>query len=785
MNQPLPFGKYLLLERINVGGMAEVFKAKAFGVEGFERIIAVKRILPNMADDEEFINMFIDEARIAVQLNHANIVPIYELGKFDNQYYIAMEYVPGKDLRQMLDRYRKRDETMPLTMAAYITSNICEGLFYAHGKNDPTGRPLHLIHRDVSPQNILVSYEGAVKITDFGIAKAEDRASKTQAGVLKGKFAYMSPEQVRGLDIDHRSDLFAVGILLYEMVTGKRLFIGESDFATLEKVRNAEVTPPKEHNPNISDALQAVVLKALARERDERYQTAAELHDDLQQFLIQDNTVFTGKRFGEVLKEEYHEEIDIERQKVEAFLRLPPPNTQQQQLAQQVHLAAPTGDWAGEARGEKTVIFESGFADVAAPAGDASKPLPMTNTPSGANAAPAAGQRPTLPFGGAEAAQLIAQTRPRARFSRNRSILRLAFGAAAAMLVGVLALVWYAGGWTRADATGTLVVTSSPVTAVTVLLDDTSIGEKTPLTFSGVAAGEHRLVVRAPGYKDRAYRFDLVSGAPAEIRVELERDAVPGAEASLEVTSEPDGASIRMGGLPQGVTPTTLRNTDTAHPIILEVAKAGYASQTVTANFPAGERHHSVHVKLVAVGGAAGAPTPLPVDTTAAAADAPNRGRLAVRSRPLGASVYLAGVEKGITPCEIGGLDPTQTYAVELIRDGYRAYEETVHMRNRLAVGMLATLVPERRLPRMRAPAAGGTCQGTGAKLSVMALNVGDCKVTVGQQALGVSPMFKKDAPVGRCTIDVRCPGPKHYQVVRVLKAGVEEKIIIKPDDWE
>ena len=183
----IAFGKYLLLERVNIGGMAEVYKAKAFGVEGFERILAIKRILPNMADDDEFINMFVDEARIAVQLSHANIVQIYELGKFESQYYIAMEYVSGKDLRQILDRFRKNNELLPLPAAAFLASKICDGLDYAHQKADPSGRPMHVIHRDVSPQNILVSYEGAVKITDFGIAKAEDRGLQNPGRRAQGQ----------------------------------------------------------------------------------------------------------------------------------------------------------------------------------------------------------------------------------------------------------------------------------------------------------------------------------------------------------------------------------------------------------------------------------------------------------------------------------------------------------------------------------------------------------------------------------------------------------------------
>ncbi|MEL6543699.1 MAG: serine/threonine-protein kinase, partial [Myxococcota bacterium] len=361
MAAPITFGKYLLLDRINVGGMAEVFKAKTFGIEGFERIIAIKRILPNMADDEEFINMFVDEARIAVQLSHANIVQIYELGKFENQYYIAMEYVSGKDLRQLLDRYRKKGKVLPVPAAAYITARICEGLDYAHRKKDPAGRQLNVIHRDVSPQNILVSYEGAVKITDFGIAKAEDRASKTQAGVLKGKFGYMSPEQVRGLEIDHRSDIFAVGILLYEMVTGKRLFIGESDFSTLERVRKAEIIPPTEHNPDLSPEFEQVVLRTLARERDERYQWASELFDDLQQFLIEANTIYNAKRLSALLADDYQSDIDAEMQRMEEYMRLPPPSASQ---VNESPLEVPDINVKPADKGESTMIFESDFADL-------------------------------------------------------------------------------------------------------------------------------------------------------------------------------------------------------------------------------------------------------------------------------------------------------------------------------------------------------------------------------------------------------------------------------------
>ncbi|MEQ9078974.1 MAG: serine/threonine-protein kinase, partial [Sandaracinaceae bacterium] len=322
MKKPIPFGKYVLLERVNVGGMAEVFKAKAFGVEGFERLVAVKRILPSIAEDQEFITMFIDEAKIAVQLTHANIAQIFDLGKVGDSYFIAMEYVHGKDLRAIFDRARKRGETVPVPMACYDVMKVCEGLDYAHNKKDAAGRELNLVHRDVSPQNILISYDGETKIIDFGIAKAAGKAGKTQAGILKGKFGYMSPEQVRGLPLDRRSDIFAVGIVLYELLTGERLFVGESDFSTLEKVRNVEIMPPSTYNRRIPEELEQIVLKALAKDVDDRYQTAMDLHDDLQSFMYTSGNFFSRKDLSAYMRKAFAEEIAKESAREEEYRRM-------------------------------------------------------------------------------------------------------------------------------------------------------------------------------------------------------------------------------------------------------------------------------------------------------------------------------------------------------------------------------------------------------------------------------------------------------------------------------
>lgn len=317
--QPIPFGKYLLLDRINVGGMAEVFKAKAFGVEGFERLVAVKRILPSIAEDEDFVTMFVDEAKIAVQLTHANIAQIFDLGKADDSYYIALEYVHGKDLRTIFERARRQSAPIPLLMACHIMSEVCEGLDYAHNKRGPAGEPLNLVHRDVSPQNILISYDGEVKLIDFGIAKAAGKAGVTQAGMLKGKFGYMSPEQVNGVPLDRRSDIFTAGIVLWELLTGERLFVAETDFATLDKVRTADIMPPSTYNENIPTQLDDIVQRALAKEMDDRYQSAMSLHDDLMSFLYRQDERFSRNDLSAYMRSVFSAELSKELRTDEAL----------------------------------------------------------------------------------------------------------------------------------------------------------------------------------------------------------------------------------------------------------------------------------------------------------------------------------------------------------------------------------------------------------------------------------------------------------------------------------
>jgi serine/threonine protein kinase len=278
--QPSPFGRYLLTERLALGGTAEIFKAKWLGVEGFEKTVVIKRILPHWSSNPHFISMLVDEAKIMVRLNHERIVQVYELGREDDSYYIAMEWIQGIDLRRLSDEARKKGAPLLPEESTFIVGEVLRGLDYIHKQKDENGRPLAIVHRDISPQNILISIEGAVKIADFGIAHAASRSYETATGVLKGKFTYMSPEQARGEAIDLRTDLFAAGIILYELLSGRRLFAGGSDLEVLEKVRRFNVDEFL-RNVSLPNPLKDILTKALQANPKDRYPSAHAFWNDL------------------------------------------------------------------------------------------------------------------------------------------------------------------------------------------------------------------------------------------------------------------------------------------------------------------------------------------------------------------------------------------------------------------------------------------------------------------------------------------------------------------------
>lgn len=318
---PQPFGKYFLIDKIATGGMAEIFKAKTFSHGGFENLLVIKRILPHIGENQEFVSMFVDEARVSVALQHPNVVRVFDFGKILENYFIAMECVDGKDVRNILRRLSKRREFIPARYAAFIASEVCKGLHYAHTKTDIHGNPYGIVHRDISPSNVLVSYEGEIKIADFGIAKAESNVYQTRDGMLKGKFEYMSPEQAQGREIDHRSDLFSLGIILWELCVGKRLFKGESEIATLKKIRDAAIPTPYSMRPDVPPELDRIVMKALEKETDTRYANAQEMGDDLRQFLFPDDADKIRREFQFWLQALFADEIADERNRLESGSR--------------------------------------------------------------------------------------------------------------------------------------------------------------------------------------------------------------------------------------------------------------------------------------------------------------------------------------------------------------------------------------------------------------------------------------------------------------------------------
>jgi len=303
---PKPFGKYVLLRQLAVGGMAEVYLARASGPAGFEKECVIKRILPSLSTDKQFVQMFLDEARIAARLSHPNIVQIFELGEHaGNDHFIAMEFVHGVDVQQILEAERQRKGRVPLAVALRIVSHVAEGLDAAHRATDPRGQALGIVHRDVTPSNVIVSFDGVAKLCDFGIAKAVARSGRTEVGVIKGKIPYMSPEQVEGHAIDGRSDLFSVGVLLYELTTGHKPFDGQSPAEISLKILHDEPSPPEILFTHYPAPLSAILKRAMAKKPDDRFSTARELQMAIEEFLVGSGIRCTSHEVASYLEELY------------------------------------------------------------------------------------------------------------------------------------------------------------------------------------------------------------------------------------------------------------------------------------------------------------------------------------------------------------------------------------------------------------------------------------------------------------------------------------------------
>ena len=293
--------RYRVRQKIASGGMAEVFRAESAGLEGFKKTVAIKRVLPNLAEKKQFIGMFLDEARVSAHLSHSNCVQVFDVGMGDNTFFIVMEFVDGTDLKTVIEYYRRHQTLFPLEEACLITVRICEGLAYAHELADANGHPLNIVHRDMSPPNVLITRYGEVKIVDFGLAKANSQLEKSEPGIIKGKFGYLSPEVALGQVADARTDIFAVGIILWEMLAGRRLFVGNTDLETVHLVQSARIPPLEQFNPQVTPELSRVVARALARDPAQRYLSARDFGRDLNSILFSTHRPVSSFEIAEVV----------------------------------------------------------------------------------------------------------------------------------------------------------------------------------------------------------------------------------------------------------------------------------------------------------------------------------------------------------------------------------------------------------------------------------------------------------------------------------------------------
>ncbi len=382
---PRTLGKFTLVEQIGEGGMARIFLARARGLGGFEKWVVVKQILPRLAEDADFIARFIQEARLTATLDHPNIAAVYEVDRDGDDYFYSMEYVRGRDLQKVMRRAKQRERELSLAEIIAIVTGLCAGLHHAHTRLGPDGKPLGIVHRDVSPSNVLLSYEGAIKLADFGVAKARTGMVSTVAGTLRGKIAYMSPEQCRGEALDRRSDVYSVGALLWELLAGRRLHEGDSEIGLVQRIARGETPSLREHRPDSSPALERIVLAALTREPAKRYPSAHALQAALEDFAREHKLAVSSRTVAALMHELFAQEYERE---------------------QQEHRIAPTVPFRLEPVAE----------DVVDPDG---------RTPATATVAPAIAREPDL-----DAAETRAVARP------SRSWRTLAIGLAAGTLLG-------------------------------------------------------------------------------------------------------------------------------------------------------------------------------------------------------------------------------------------------------------------------------------------------------------------------------------------------------------
>jgi serine/threonine protein kinase len=624
------FGRYEVIRRIATGGMAEIFLARERRMEGFERPVVLKRVIPQFAKEQDLTQMFLQESRTAALLEHPNIVRVYDFGQELGIFYLAMEFIHGETISEIWKQGVQQKRLLPLPYTLQIIADAAKGLDYAHKRRDLSGKPLGIVHRDISPQNIMVSFDGIVKVVDFGIAKVANKLQQTNAGIIKGKFAYMSPEQARGERVDARSDTFALGILLYELTTGRRLFRAPSDVQTIQKVASCEVVPPTERIPQYPKPLEQIVLKALAAQPQDRYQDGRDFAEAIEGYMR--DRKLEPKGFPEYLRSLFpdKQEIDLTTPDADAetFLLGTSAPAPREEPAGFMTAAVPVVALEGNA---VQVLLEESEGleetnpgdlslttlDAAERAAPAQAPAPSPSAPKASPQAP--GGLITQVPGAAPSGLLESPTAPPSRRAlmttgeyilqglgkappseRNTRLVWLVLGGAVAFVGLVLAAFFLWGNAPVAvhssAATGNLEIVTRPSEAM-IYLDGSKQPDLTPTKLTGLTPGvPYTVKVSKEGYfpKTQEVTIDARTGS-ATINFVLN----PSKKGKFQVNTNPPGASITLDGVDTGKrSPAPLFDVTLGEEHTLLLEKKGYKPETYTFSLSSEEEKNTALIAL-------------------------------------------------------------------------------------------------------------------------------------------------------------------------------------------
>ena len=655
------FGKYQLLKKIAAGGMAEIHLAKQRGMEGFEKIVVIKMILPHLANNDEFVQMFLDEARLAAKLTHPNIVQIFDLGRAAGTFFIAMEYIQGENLRVISKNCRKRKVSLPQEHVVKIISQACEGLYHAHTKTDTMGTPLSVVHRDISPQNILVSFEGMTKVVDFGIAKAATQYQETRSGVLKGKYAYMSPEQCTGRPVDARSDIFALGIVLWELATGTRLFKKSSELMILKEITEGVVTPPRQVNQQIPAELEAIILKSLEKDPANRFQDALQMHLAMEEYLKNQGMISSTVHLAAFMRELFKHKLDNLRKIEQA-------QASGDSLESFLFDDVDSGSGSGTGTGAQTPSQPS--ASGVSPVSEGARPLfPKPTT--GVSRVTGLGMDPNQQAGTGMATQATSTTQPLPSGSKRNPLLYLVLVVLVLVLGGMGYMIWSqmqtdpdprpdgpdAGVVIAKADLGTISISSRP-TGGTVKVDGNPRCTA-PCQVEDLQLGTYyNLEVSKPGHKTWTSGFKLDSTEVRSFSALLETVDAAG-WGWVEVSTDPRGASLTLDGQRlTAKTPTTISQVKANKEHTLRASVPGRKDWVKTFNLRPNQRL-KLTGKLVKGRGPPGKKPAV----------------YSLKSRPGGARFFLDGAPVGSSV----NLEPGRSYRLTARLSGHYEWSETVN----------------------------------------------------------------------------------------------------------